>query len=97
MNARFQFAFPVNRVSGPNRKQYVLPDIGIRATQGHSLRDDAGPGYLMAAQERLNADQQDLPSFVFTEQTLQPGEALKHLTHLSQVALLATERLFILP
>ena len=33
--------------------------------------------------------------FVFTEQTQQLGEALKSLTHLSQVALLATERLFI--
>jgi len=61
--ARFQFLFPVYRVSGPNSRQYVLPDIGLRSTQGHSMRDDAGPGYLMAAQERLNMDQVDLPRF----------------------------------
>ena len=61
--AQFQFSLPEYSVSGHSRRQYVLPDIGIRATQGHSLREDAGPGYLMAAQERLNADQQDLPSF----------------------------------
>ena len=58
--ARFQLSFPVYRVSGQNRRQSVLSDIGIRATQGHSMRDGAGPGYLMAAQARLNMDQEDL-------------------------------------
>ena len=46
-------------MSGPNRRQYVLPDIGIRATQGHSLRDVIGPEYLMAAQERLSLDNKE--------------------------------------
>ena len=63
--SRFQVSFPVYRVSGPNQKQFVLPDIELRATQGHSVRADVGPGYLMAAQERLNMDPEDLPCFVF--------------------------------
>ncbi len=51
-------------MSGPNRRQFVLPDIVVRATQGHYVRDDAGPGYLMAAQERLNLDnEENLPHF----------------------------------
>ena len=61
-NARFQLSFPVYRVSGPTRKRFVLPDIGIRATQGHSVRDDVGPGYLRTSQERLNADQKYDPA-----------------------------------
>ena len=66
----FSFLFIVYRVSGPNRKQYVLPDIGIRAFQGHSVRDDIGPEYLMAAQERLNLDHEDnIPHFWVMEQT----------------------------
>ena len=52
--ARFQVAFPVPRVSGTNRKLFVIADIGLRATQGHSVRDEIGPGYLMVAQERLD-------------------------------------------
>ena len=73
--ARFQLTLPVYRVSGPSRRQYVLPDIGIRATQGHSLRDDMGPEYLMASQERLNLDhEENLPHCVFMEQTHEPGE-----------------------
>ena len=62
-------------MSGPSRKKYVLPDIGIRATQGHSLRDDIGPEYLMATHERLRLDnEENLPHFVFMEQTQVPGE-----------------------
>ena len=38
--ARFQFSYPVYRVSGTNRKQYVMPDIGLRAVQGQSTRGD---------------------------------------------------------
>ena len=49
---------------GPNRKQYVLPDIGIRATQRHSIREDTGSGYLLAAQARLSMDKEEsLPHF----------------------------------
>ena len=94
--AQFQFSFPVYRVSGPNRRQFVLPDIGIRATQGHSVGDGAGPGYLMAAQERLDTDQKDLPSFWVHGADPTTWRSSKNLTHLSQVALLATERLCIL-
>ena len=31
--SRFQFLYPVYRVSGTNRKQFVMPDIGLRAAQ----------------------------------------------------------------
>ena len=48
---RFQVSFPVYRVSGTNRKQYVMPDIGLRAVQGHSTRGDVSLEYLIAAQE----------------------------------------------
>ena len=69
-NAKFQFSFPVYRMSGRSRRQYVLPDIGIRAAQIHSLRDDIGPEYLMAVQERLSLDNQEsLPHLVCMEQT----------------------------
>ena len=62
--------FPVYRVCGPNRTQYVLPDIGMRATQGHSTRDDLGSGYLMAAQARLSMDKEaSLLHFVLMAQT----------------------------
>ena len=59
--ARFQVAFPVYRVSGTSRKQFVMPEIGLRAIQGHFIRNGAGPGYLIAAQECLNLYQEDLP------------------------------------
>ena len=76
--ARFQFSFPVYRVSGPIRRQYVIPDIGIRAIQGHSVRDDIGPEYLMAAQERLSLDNEESlffkTMFVCMEQTQVLGE-----------------------
>ena len=42
---RFQVSFPVYRVSGTSRKQYVMPDIGLRAVQGHSARGDIGLEY----------------------------------------------------
>ena len=54
---RFQVSFPVYRVSGTNRKQYVMPDLGIRAVQGHSTRGDVGLEYLIAAQDKLRAEQ----------------------------------------
>ena len=67
--AQFQVSFLVYRVIGPNQKQFVLPDIGLRAIQGHSVRDDLGPGYLMVAQERLNlANEENFPHFAFTDQ-----------------------------
>ena len=53
--------FPVYRVSGTNRKQYVMPDIGIRAVQGHSTRGDISLEYLIAAQEKLRAEQEYVP------------------------------------
>ena len=66
----FSFLCPVYRACGPNRKQYVLPDIGMRAAQGHSTCDDIGSGYRMAAQERLSMENEEsLPIFVFTAQT----------------------------
>ena len=54
---RFQVSFPVYRVSGTSRKQFVMPDIGLRAAQGHSTRSDIGLEYLIAAQEKLKAEQ----------------------------------------
>ena len=39
--ARFQLSYPVYRVSGVRQRTFHLPDIGIRALQGHS-RDDVG-------------------------------------------------------
>ena len=54
---RFQVPFPVYRVSGTNRKQYVMPDIGLRSVQGHSTRGDISLEYLIAAQEKLRAEQ----------------------------------------
>ena len=41
--ARFQITFPVYRVSGHGTRRFLIPGIGIRATQGHSLREDVGP------------------------------------------------------
>ena len=48
---RFQVSFPTYRVSGSSRKQYVMPDIGLRAVQGHSTRGDTSLEYLIAAPE----------------------------------------------
>ena len=61
--ACFQDSFPVHCVSGTSRKQFVMPDMRLRATQGHSIRNDAGLGYLIADQECLNLDQDDIPCF----------------------------------
>ena len=44
-------------MSGTSRKQVLMPDIGLRAVQGHSTHRDTGLGYLISAQESLNADQ----------------------------------------
>ena len=52
---RVQVSFPVYRVSGTNRKQYVMPDIGLRAVQGHSTRGDVSLEYLIAAQEKVKS------------------------------------------
>ena len=41
LKARFQLSYPVYRVSGVGQKKFLIPDIGIRALQGHS-RDGAG-------------------------------------------------------
>ena len=60
LKTRFQFSYPVYRVSGTSRKQFVMPDIGFRAVQGHSTRRDIGLGYLIAAKESLNAYLEDL-------------------------------------
>ena len=38
-----------------------MPDIGLRAVQGHSFRSDIGLEYLIAAQEKLRAEQEELP------------------------------------
>ena len=38
-----------------------MPDIGLRAVQGHSTRGDSSLEYLKAAQEQLSAEQEDLP------------------------------------
>ena len=46
----FQISFPVYRVSGTNRKTFVMPDIGLQAVQGHSTRSDVGLEYLIATQ-----------------------------------------------
>jgi len=59
--ARFQFSYPVYRVTGTNRKQFVMPDIGLRAVQGRYTCRDTCIGYLLAAQESLHAYQADLP------------------------------------
>ena len=40
-----------------------MPDIGLRATQGHYIRNEAGLGYLIAAQECLNVEPDDHPCF----------------------------------
>ena len=40
-----------------------MPDIGLRATQGHTIGNDPGPGYLIAAQECLNLDPDEIPCF----------------------------------
>ena len=49
-NQRFQVSFPTYRMSGSSRKQYVMPDIGLRAVQGHSTGGDTSLEYLIAAQ-----------------------------------------------
>ena len=54
---RFQVPFPTYRVSGTSRKQYVMPDIGLRAVQGHSTRGDISLESWIAAQEKLRAKQ----------------------------------------
>ena len=51
--ARFQLSFPVYRVSGQGNRSFVVPAIGIRAFQCHSMRPDLGLSYLYAAQELL--------------------------------------------
>ena len=38
-----------------------MPDIGLRAVQGHSTRGDISLEYLIAAQDKLTAEQKDLP------------------------------------
>ena len=57
--ARFQLTSAVYRASGHGQRSFLVPEIGIRATQGHS-RDDVGPEVLCAAQELLNYDSIDL-------------------------------------
>ena len=89
--ARFQISFPVYRMSGPNRRQYVLPDIGIRATQGQSLRDDIGPGYLMAAQERLSMDNEESLPYLCDH-----GADPTAWQSIADLAFMATELLFTL-
>ena len=42
-------------MSGTNHKQYVMPDIGLRAVQGHSTRGDISLAYLIAAQEQFES------------------------------------------
>ena len=49
--ARFQLSYHVCRVIGVGQK-FLIPDIGIRALQGHS-RDAVGPEVLTAAQAEL--------------------------------------------
>ena len=51
-------SFP-DLVSSLPREWYIsqtiyMPDIGLRASQGHSIRKDMGPGYLISAQEYLS-------------------------------------------
>ena len=41
--ARLQLTFPADRVSSHGLRRFLVPEIGIRATQGHSLREDVGP------------------------------------------------------
>jgi RNA:NAD 2'-phosphotransferase (TPT1/KptA family) len=43
--ARFQLTFLVYRVSGQGTRRFLLPEIGIRAVQGHSARDDIGTDF----------------------------------------------------
>ena len=50
--ARFQLTYPVYRVSGVGQRKFHVPDIGIRALQGHS-RDDVSLVQLTRAQEPL--------------------------------------------
>ena len=45
----------------PTAKQYVMPDICLRAVRGHSTRGDISLEYLIAAQDKLIAEQEELP------------------------------------
>ena len=89
-NNAFKCLCPVYRVSGTSRKQFVMPDIGLRAVQGHSTRSDVGLEYLIAAQESLRAEQEDLPLLCVhgTDPTAWTTVFYKHI-HLSLAALQA--------
>ena len=59
---RFQLSYPVYRVSGVGQRQLHIPDIGIRALQGHS-RDDVGIIVLISAQEKLSYHTRTPPEY----------------------------------
>ena len=71
---RFQVSFPLCRVSGTSRKQHVMPDIGLRAVQGHSTRGDVSLEYLIAVQEKLRAEHKSLHFSASMEQITQRGK-----------------------
>ena len=71
-----------------------MPDIGLRATQGHSVRNDARPGYLTVAQECLNLDQDDIPCFCVHGTDLTVWRIIRNYILLYQVAWQETEQLF---
>ena len=60
--ARFQLSYPLYRVSGVGQRRFLIPDIGIRALQGHS-RDDVGPEVLTSAHEELFYRTNRLPEY----------------------------------
>ena len=66
--------FLVCRVSGTNRKQYVMPDIVLRAVQGHSTRGDVSLEYLIAAQENSEQNRKIYLFSVSMEQITQGGK-----------------------
>ena len=43
--ARVQISYQVYRVSGAGRRLFYMHDIGLRAIQGHSIRNHMVPGY----------------------------------------------------
>ena len=73
--ARLKLTFPVYRVSGLGQRSFLIPDIGIRATQGHS-RDVAGPDVPTAAREPLSYKSSCLPEYCVHGTSLDAWESI---------------------
>ena len=59
-------------MNGHGTRRFLIPDIGIRATQSHA-REDVGPDVLWVSQERLRCDEKyydRLPRFYVHGATL---------------------------